>query len=785
MFRPNLVRPIVVDAYPTTTNLEAAFNENRSGLTSHEHQKSSISPGSHTKVKIVNSDEGNHQPGCRNKPGTYSTIRQNNNWSRSRRKLLRRMSDTPPINVLRTSLFELQDRMSHRWVLHPQSHFKTSWDLLSALIVVYYSWIIPFMLCFDWYVPSSSTRYLMKVLDFWGFVDIALRFRTGFIEYGNVVMDPRKIRQSYLRSVWFPIDVASSIPFELFIRDTVASISTRKTFKMIKYVKLPRLLRLGRFVKYLKRYKRYSSLMISLNAILFSAHVAGCLWVAILKPCTDAVEAAKPHCQDGGETDIYMVAFHHGIVSLLGVSAAYVEANDRFLSGGYGHDVSEDLNGTIYFWSSAVSIYGMILTAILFGTIIGLVQSWDRAENVFWKKMDQVSHEMDALCLPKPLRARVNAFYDYLWLNNRALSEQLNLLHDPGMSMTLRRQIAIYLFKDNLQKIPFFQLATDAVLGMICMQLHQIIYMPDDFIIHEGEIGKELFMIVKGIVRVLPPKNCKSPEDETVILLSEGDFFGEIGVVMEVERTRSVKAECMAELCVLAREGFEKILVEFPEFAIAMKKLIVKRVGEMWKDNGPERMEKMTILADTKMKRAIQTYKNMEKLRTKTRALATFRPRLSKLLNSDESFLPQEASQNYKSGPTDEIIAVATAVASSNIIDSLKGGSLDNFQRSTITETSIDETETPHENRKNDLKSESNDNNGIAVSGAIHLGSQRPLISRTSTRTFSLQLNQLEKRLESVEQRLETRMTQLDNTLEQILHLLMPSAKASSSPRIV
>ena len=108
------------------------------------------------------------------------------------------------------------------------------------------------------------------------------------------------------------------------------------------------------------------------------------------------------------------------------------------------------------------------------------------------------------------------------------------MLKDNGMSLALRQQIAIYLFKDYLQKIPFFQLATDSVLGMICMQLRQVIYMPDDYIIREGDIGKELFMIVKGIVRVMPPKDAVDLASEKRILLGEGDFFGEIGVVMEV-----------------------------------------------------------------------------------------------------------------------------------------------------------------------------------------------------------------------------------------------------------
>ncbi|POM81006.1 Voltage-gated Ion Channel (VIC) Superfamily [Phytophthora palmivora] len=705
-----------------------------------------------------------------NKIGTHApeTIQRSSTWSRSTGTLMRAATDNAAINVLRMSLFELHDRMSYRWVLHPQSSFKTTWDLISAFVVVYYSWIIPFMLCFEWYEPSTGINIFMKVLDVWGFLDIALRFRTGFIEYGTVVMNPRKIRLAYIRSVWFPIDLASSIPFEYFIKDTTTNVSTRKTFKMIKYIKLPRLLRLGRFVKYLKRYKRYSSVSISLNTMIFSAHVAGCLWVAILKPCADAIEATRPHCQDGGEMDVYWVAFHHGIVSLLGVSATHVEASDRFLSGGYSHVASDDLNSAIYLWSSAVSVYGAILTAILFGTIIGLVQSWNRAENAFRKKMDHVTHEMDALGLPKPLR-------------NRALSEQLNLLHDPGMSLTLRRQIAIYLFKDNLQKIPFFQLATDAVLGMICMQLHQVIYMPDDYIIREGEIGKELFMIVKGIVRVLPPNSCKKPECETIILLSEGDFFGEIGVVMEVERTRSVKAECVAELCVLARDGFDKILVEFPEFATAMKKLIVKRVGDMWKDDSPERMEKMTALADAKMKKTIQAYKNMEKLRNKTRALTTFRPRLSNILSATGALTPPEIRDL---GSGDDIVAAAAAVAAEvGFADAGKEKPL----LGAITEDAVVDDKKTRSGIRYNLGSDGRTTSGSEIPATAVLGltdrrSQRTLVPTTSPNSTSLQVQQLEMQLRLVEQKVDSRMNDLDHKLEQILHHL---ANANSLVHIV
>ncbi|KUF78872.1 Potassium/sodium hyperpolarization-activated cyclic nucleotide-gated channel 4 [Phytophthora nicotianae] len=345
------------------------------------------------------------------------------------------------------------------------------------------------------------------------------------------------------------------------------------------------------------------------------------------------------------------------------------------------------------------------------------------------------------------------------------------------MSLTLRRQIAIYLFKDNLLKIPFFQLATDAILGMICMQLHQVIYMPDDFIIQEGEIGKELFMIVKGIVRVLPPNGCKKPEAETIILLSEGDFFGEIGVVMEVERTRSVKAECMAELCVLAREGFDKILVEFPEFATAMKKLIVKRVGEMWKDDGPERMEKMTALADAKMKKTIQTYKNMDKFRNKTRALATFRPRLSNILSSTGNLTPVEIRGDP--GIVAAASAAAAAVTSTDTINSTIDANSDKSPLGAITEDSVDEKKIES---VSDAPTSGATRSIVGVLGLTDRRSQRALVTNASTRPSPLQLQQLEVQLRVVEQKMETRMNELDHKLEEILRRLVLTAKPNTMP---
>lgn len=387
-------------------------------------------------------------------------------------------------------------------------------------------------------------------------------------------------------------------------------------------------------------------------------------------------------------------------------------------------------------------------------------------------------------------------------------SNDLDILKDSGMSLALRQQIAIYLFKDYLQKIPFFQLATDAVLGMICMQLQQVIYMPDDYIIREGDIGKELFMIVKGIVRVMPPVNEPQPSSDGTdapgggveaspapkkILLGEGDFFGEIGVVMEVERTRSVKAECMAELCILMREGFEKILVEFPEFATAMKRLIIKRVGEMWQgdEKASESIEKMTRLTDWKMKKTMNAHKNVQKLRGAAHML-TIQPRLSKLVKHAAMLTGHGGSQRdlpeISSLPP---VVVIDAAVSEHSLDTIEEQESAGEVEETTYKTTAPSPAAPSEAMSPSELREMNKtitNTADAWMGKSASAGHLPVVQRPPTPTPAVmgttgepdlaedpkstgtrREHRLQRQLQQLESRMEDRMLQLDAKLSQLL----------------
>ncbi len=60
-------------------------------------------------------------------------------------------------------------------------------------------------------------------------------------------------------------------------------------------------------------------------------------------------------------------------------------------------------------------------------------------------------------------------------------------------------------------------------------------------------------------------------------VLSDGDVFGEVGVLMSTQRTATVRAKIPTDLYVLAKGDFSRILRDNPHFAEAIQKVAKER----------------------------------------------------------------------------------------------------------------------------------------------------------------------------------------------------------------
>ncbi len=114
---------------------------------------------------------------------------------------------------------------------------------------------------------------------------------------------------------------------------------------------------------------------------------------------------------------------------------------------------------------------------------------------------------------------------------------------------------------DMLQKAPIFENADPLLLNSVIMALRSVPAAEGEEIIKLGDMAKEMFLICHGEVEII------NAAGEVVQILKDGDFFGEIGILLSTPRTATVKARSLVDMFVLNKSDFSRILQDHPQFA--------------------------------------------------------------------------------------------------------------------------------------------------------------------------------------------------------------------------
>ena len=109
----------------------------------------------------------------------------------------------------------------------------------------------------------------------------------------------------------------------------------------------------------------------------------------------------------------------------------------------------------------------------------------------------------------------------------------------------------------HLSAVPLFADCNRAELKSVARHTADISAEPGQVLIKEGQGAHDFFVIVFGEAEV-------SRNGEVVARLSDGDYFGELGVLDPGRRDATVTARTAMELIVLAQWDFEQALEEAP-----------------------------------------------------------------------------------------------------------------------------------------------------------------------------------------------------------------------------
>jgi glucose-6-phosphate 1-dehydrogenase len=122
-----------------------------------------------------------------------------------------------------------------------------------------------------------------------------------------------------------------------------------------------------------------------------------------------------------------------------------------------------------------------------------------------------------------------------------------------------------------LHKVAIFKDGDPLFLSQVILALRPEVLAAGETLVRKGEMGREMYVIVRGEVEVL--------DDAGRVLgtLSDGACVGEIALLAHRPRTASVRAKTNCDLMALDKSAFGRILHDHPQFAQSVLRIAKER----------------------------------------------------------------------------------------------------------------------------------------------------------------------------------------------------------------
>lgn len=196
------------------------------------------------------------------------------------------------------------------------------------------------------------------------------------------------------------------------------------------------------------------------------------------------------------------------------------------------------------------------------GKLTTMVSQVNAAQEAWTIKQDGLNEFLRYRNLPKRLRRKIRAYYEHFWPRGIYFDER-SILNE--LSFALRKEVAFELNRELILSVPFFKDADENFVAELLLRLRPRHAMAGEFITQIGELGREMFLILKGVVEVSDYSGTHC------VNIYEGGFFGEIALLDPgLRRTANVRAKTACELFSLSKKDLDEVLVEFPEFQASL-----------------------------------------------------------------------------------------------------------------------------------------------------------------------------------------------------------------------
>jgi voltage-gated potassium channel len=419
------------------------------------------------------------------------------------------------------------------------------WDWLIVLVAVFRSVEVPAIVALKFFQSApllvltiNLTTSLLLLFD------ILLRFQRP-VSTARGTLYGKQARLHYLKTYFF-LDLIGSLPWSLIGNHLLPEGIWSEPISFLCLFRLARVVVFSQdFVRTPSRFFIARRLTVFLLWIALVIHLLACGWIAV-----DGVT----HGLTAGHT--YIRALYWSVTTVS--------------TTGFGDITPKTEPQMIY------TMLAMILGAGLYATVVAnvasLISRSDSARAAFDSKIERLNTLMKYKNMPDSLQKQILGYHEYLWQTGLGHDHE-DLLGD--LSPGLRRSVGLFLNRHILEQIPMLRGAETAVLHRLISGLTSVVYTPGDTIIHHGEPGDTMYLINRGEVEVVDPKQG------VVATLGEGEYFGELAL-LDPNRPRlaDVRAKTFCALSLIDRETFSLVLEQFPDFATHVRKVAATRIAE-------------------------------------------------------------------------------------------------------------------------------------------------------------------------------------------------------------
>uniref|UniRef100_A0A8D0A9M5 Cyclic nucleotide gated channel subunit beta 3, tandem duplicate 2 n=1 Tax=Sander lucioperca TaxID=283035 RepID=A0A8D0A9M5_SANLU len=412
-----------------------------------------------------------------------------------------------------------------------------AWLSLVTLAFNYNTWFITARLCFPYHTESAIPYWfaLDVVADLIYLTDsILFQSRKQFVKAGDIIVRYNKM--------------------------TIYSLPFRKTERA------NRLLKADTFFEFSDRLesimaKAYIWRVIrTIGYLLFMLHLNACFYYV----ASEYQGLGSTKWVYSGLGSAYLRCYYHAVRSLINIGGL----NEP-------HTVFEITFQMTNFFT------GVFVFSSLIGQMRDVIGAATAGQTYFRASMDGTVDYMVTNHIPSLVQSRVRTWYTYTW-DAQGMLDESELL--DKMPLVMRTAIAVDINLSTFQKIDLFKGCDQQMLVDMLLRLKSIIYLPGDFVVKKGDIGKEMYIIKSGAVQVVG-----GPDNSIVfVTLKAGCVFGEISLLQSSKdggnrRTANVKAYGFANLFVLEKKDLFDILVHYPE----SQKVLARKGRKLMKAKAP------------------------------------------------------------------------------------------------------------------------------------------------------------------------------------------------------